>query len=89
MNSEKHFLGNIYSDNAGMARYLLIKLDEEHHNREYKPISGQETSPTISFGLLNTSCLRVPIYLQTGSPIWRPVMQIAHTNFTRERRSFG
>ena len=29
--------GNIYSDNSTMARYLLIKLDEEHHTREYKP----------------------------------------------------
>lgn len=29
--------GYIYYENAGMARYLLIKLDEEHHHREYKP----------------------------------------------------
>ena len=29
--------GSIYADNAGMARYLLIKLDEEHHTREYAP----------------------------------------------------
>ena len=29
--------GYIYEDNAAMARYLLIKLDEEHHTREYKP----------------------------------------------------
>ncbi len=29
--------GHIYYENAGMARYLLIKLDEAHHHREYKP----------------------------------------------------
>jgi hypothetical protein len=29
--------GDIYAENAGMARYLLIKLDEEHHTREYAP----------------------------------------------------
>lgn len=29
--------GNMYDDNKQMARYLLIKLDEQHHNREYAP----------------------------------------------------
>lgn len=29
--------GPIYDSNAGMARYLLIQLDQMHHSREYKP----------------------------------------------------
>ena len=29
--------GHMYYENAGMTRYLLIKLDEAHHNREYQP----------------------------------------------------
>jgi hypothetical protein len=28
--------GPIYSDNSGMARYLLIQLDLLHHTREYQ-----------------------------------------------------
>ena len=28
---------HLYYENSGMARYLLIKLDEQHHNREYAP----------------------------------------------------
>ena len=29
--------GPIYDSNAGMARYLLIQVDQMHHSREYKP----------------------------------------------------
>jgi Protein of unknown function (DUF1524) len=29
--------GHLYYENSSMARYLLIKLDMEHHNREYAP----------------------------------------------------
>jgi hypothetical protein len=37
--------GDIYEENSGMARYLLIKLDEQHHTREYAPdLWGRDTS---------------------------------------------
>jgi len=29
--------GDIYANNSGMARYLLIQIDQIHHSREYKP----------------------------------------------------
>ena len=29
--------GPIYENNSGMARYLIIQLDQEHHSKEYRP----------------------------------------------------
>ena len=34
---ENSLSGWIYTDNRDIARYLLIKIEETHHNREYKP----------------------------------------------------
>ncbi len=34
---EKALRGGMYSSNILMTRYLLVKLDETHHNREYDP----------------------------------------------------
>lgn len=36
-NFEKALRGGMYSSNILMTRYLLVKLDETHHSREYAP----------------------------------------------------